>query len=430
MQAGGLSLQQAPPIGVPFRFFLTAPLFLAAAAGLVLWEGPAILATRYAPATLALTHLLTLGVMAMVMCGALLQVLPVVVGSAVPWVRVVGTGVHLMLTFGTLLLAAGFLWSWREALLAGGLVCGGGLLAFLGGMVASLWRARSSSTAVRSLWVAAGGLAVTVLLGLALVAARAGALTLGSGVWANLHPAWGLTVWTTALVVAVASQVVPMFMLTPQYPGWLTGSLAVGMLGLLLARSAASFLSPFWLRLVLPVLDVSLALSVLAFALATVWLQARRKRRLPDVTLPFWRVAMGSLVGCVLLWCAQPFVSDAAAERLRLSVTAVAIMGFAVTVISGMLYRIVPFLCWFHLHSEFAGRIAVPNMKQFIPDAGVRVQGLLWNLGLALLALTLAALPHLARWAALVTMLASLALLLNLLRAVHLFRATARAAAS
>ena len=36
-QMASLSLDQAPPIGVPLRFFITAPLFAVAAALLLLW---------------------------------------------------------------------------------------------------------------------------------------------------------------------------------------------------------------------------------------------------------------------------------------------------------------------------------------------------------------------------------------------------------
>lgn len=42
---------------------------------------------RWSPATLALTHLITLGYLAMIMLGALLQILPVVLGVPVPQVR-------------------------------------------------------------------------------------------------------------------------------------------------------------------------------------------------------------------------------------------------------------------------------------------------------------------------------------------------------
>jgi hypothetical protein len=51
----GLSFEQAPPISVPFRFFLTAPLFGMAAGLLLLWQGPAALASRWTSVALALT---------------------------------------------------------------------------------------------------------------------------------------------------------------------------------------------------------------------------------------------------------------------------------------------------------------------------------------------------------------------------------------
>jgi hypothetical protein len=40
MDTGGLSLDQAPPIDIPARFFLTAPLFAIAAGLLLAWQGP------------------------------------------------------------------------------------------------------------------------------------------------------------------------------------------------------------------------------------------------------------------------------------------------------------------------------------------------------------------------------------------------------
>ena len=79
-QQTGLSFEQAPPFSLPLRFFLTAPLFLLAAAVLIVLA-PDALASRWTPQALALTHALTLGFLAMVMLGALMQMLPVVAGS-------------------------------------------------------------------------------------------------------------------------------------------------------------------------------------------------------------------------------------------------------------------------------------------------------------------------------------------------------------
>ena len=65
----GLSLKQAPPLSVPLRFFLTAPVFLLLAAMLLWHLGATVWASRWSAGVLALTHLLTLGYLSMVMLG-------------------------------------------------------------------------------------------------------------------------------------------------------------------------------------------------------------------------------------------------------------------------------------------------------------------------------------------------------------------------
>src|SRR6476661_6745801 len=123
-----LSFDDAPPLSGPLRFFLTAPLFSLAAAATLFWYGDAALESRWAMSTLALTHMLTLGFLAMVMCGALLQILPVVAGVLIPRPALTASVVHMALTAGTALLVSGF--AFAEPLLFrwGGPVLG---LAFL-----------------------------------------------------------------------------------------------------------------------------------------------------------------------------------------------------------------------------------------------------------------------------------------------------------
>ena len=84
LSTAGLSLEQAPPIGVPFRFFLTAPLFTLAAGLLLAWQGEDLMASRWTPGALTGAHLIALGFLSQVMCGALFQMLPVLAGSRVP----------------------------------------------------------------------------------------------------------------------------------------------------------------------------------------------------------------------------------------------------------------------------------------------------------------------------------------------------------
>ena len=72
------SYDATPPISAPLRFFLTAPVFGLLLGVLLLGIDPDALLSRWSWPVLAGTHLLTLGMLAPVMVGALIQMLPVV----------------------------------------------------------------------------------------------------------------------------------------------------------------------------------------------------------------------------------------------------------------------------------------------------------------------------------------------------------------
>ena len=104
-----LSFDKAPPFAAPLRFFITAPFFGLLAGLLLVWEGPSLLVSRWTPGTLAITHLLTIGFMLQTMLGALIQILPVVAGVNLANPLAVSRWLHVGLSVGALLLAAGFL---------------------------------------------------------------------------------------------------------------------------------------------------------------------------------------------------------------------------------------------------------------------------------------------------------------------------------
>ncbi len=381
MQTTVLRLDETPPISVPMRFFLTAPAFALAAAALLAVHGSQTLISRWAPATIALTHLITLGFVTQVMIGALMQMLPVVAGAPLPRLRFVAWAVQLPLVFGTAAFAAG-LWLGRALLLGVGVVLlGVGFFLFLAAAALALARVPQVHPGVTAMRLALGALALTVLLGIALGLERSGVPILpGSGrALADIHFAWGLVGWVTLLVIGSAYQVVPMFQLTAAYPVRLQRFLVPAIFVALLVSSTLHVLVvPAILR------DVA-ALIVLAgpavFALVTLRLQARRRRRQPDATTRFWQLGMASGLAAVANVVALPWPDEA---RGALLVGVLAIVGFASCVIHGMLYKIVPFLAWLHLHQRGI-RCVLPNMKEILPDC--RTLPHTWVHAAALLAL-------------------------------------------
>jgi len=422
-----LSLDQAPPYSVPLRFFFTAPLFGIAAALLLLWYGPAAMLSRWTPALLAITHCMTLGFAGMVMSGALLQLLPVLVGTRVRRPRLFSALIHGMLTPGVVVLVLAFI-SGRQALFILALLLLVGALTLLGAVAAlALRRSAATQATARTLRLALLALLVTVLLGAYLALVR-GAVLNGVPGLTSAHLSWGLLGWIGLLVMAVAYQVVPMFQMTPEYPPLITRSLGIVLFFLLVLWSLAAScpVGPV-LRVMQSVIGVLLMLVCTGFALVTLWLQQRRRRRLPDVTLWYWRVGMLALLASGVLWLIDeiwPELSTQAFYPLLLGV--LMIVGFTVAVISGMLYKIVPFLGWLHLHAQLhtraERRTRLPTMKDFIPERVARRQFHAYLLALVLMVGAVVSPAWFVYPAALAWLLACMLLWLNIFNAVRMYR--------
>ena len=388
MGTATLSLEQAPPISVPLRFFLTAPLFAIAAALALLSLGPAVWASRWSAGALAVTHLMTLGFLAMVMIGALMQMLPVVAGAPVAQARRVGSRVHVLLSLGTLALAGGFLFAWAPLLALALALLALAFVAFIGAAAGSLVRARAAAITVRGIRFSIGALGVTVGVGLLLGAGRTWHQPLAVSRLTALHVAWGLLGWVGLLVVGVGFQVVPMLQTTPHYPRILTGHLTRAIFVTLLLWSSAQWLSGHLTlaRESAPALASLLGLGYAVFAATTLVLQQRRRREMPDITVRFWRIGMTSLLACAVLGWMGLWGPRGVSTSLELTWGILAILGFGVSVINGMLYKIVPFLVWLHLQASPAGRGKLPNMKQIIPERRAGIQSWLHLAALLLLA--------------------------------------------
>ncbi|MEW5967187.1 MAG: hypothetical protein AB1720_09390 [Pseudomonadota bacterium] len=412
----GLSFEQAPPLSVPLRFLLTAPAFLFAA-GLLLVFYPEALASRWTPQALALTHTLTLGFLAMVMLGALMQMLPVVAGAILPAGRAVAGIGHVSLALGTLALVAGFLLGAPAAFGVASVLLAAGFSVFLLAAALGLARAVTNET-VAGIRYALLGLALAAGLGIVLALVRAVAwMPAAIDAVRGAHVVFGLLGWVLLLVIGVAYQVVPMFQITPPYPPWLARRLAGAIAALLVAHAASAWLLPE----ATPLVEAGLAGAVVLFAVTTLRLQARRRRTLPDVTLDFWRVGMASLLACVALWSAArlwPALAHSDAHAVLQGVLFLG--GFAVSVVTGMLYKIVPFLAWFHLQAQLQAKAgSIPTMKDMIAARAMRWQ---FRLHLAACALLVGA----ALWAPLTAVAGGVLALSAGVLWLNLFSATRR----
>ena len=370
---GHLSLQQAPPLSVPARFFLTAPVFGALAALILMQQGHTVLLSRWTPGMLALTHCLVLGFFASIMIGALQQLLPVVAGAIIKRPRLTAAIVYTQWIPGILFLVLALLYVKPALFLAAIVLLSGAVISFIVSVIISFIPVKSAGESVPGIKLALSSLLITLILGILLALGWAGAGPLQRPLVTDLHLSWGLLGWIAMLIMVIAWQVVPMFQIAPPYPKPLRRFTVPVALVLLLLKSLLAWQPGLPAAASISTgVDTAIALGLLIFAGVTLNLQRQARRKVRDSHRDFWRLAMINLILAVALWS----IATATGRPLfHLLAATVFIMGFALAVVTGMLLKIVAFLIWLHLTAASDGLrteghrgYSVPRMKTIISE--------------------------------------------------------------
>lgn len=426
MNTADLSLEQTPPFSVPARFFLTAPLFALLAILLLLIMDTAELSTRWHPVILGVTHCITLGVMMMVMMGALLQLLPILAGIQLPHPVWISRLFHAGLSVGTLALSFAFIqqtiFLFQFAFILLSLTLGGFIL-FIAYQL--FFNVAVYSEITRGMQWGISALLITILLGTALTynLAFSHIISLIEKV-TNIHAIWGLIGWSSLLIIAVAYQVVPMFHITPHYPSLLTRFLVPSLFISVIIWTTAVILT-------LPAFFIALSSYLIAglllvFTLTTFYLHTQRLRKIKDLTLNFWRLGLAGIITSCLIWGAAQFYPI---NKFELLLGSIFILLGILPIIQGMLYKIIAFLIWLHLQ-QTKMRLGVlsfktPNMKQVIKDKQARLQFLSYTLGSISFCLHLVYPHSLLYWLGMICLLGAFAgLFFILTQAVMVYKKT------
>lgn len=386
-----LALDQAPAVSLPRRFLLSAPLWGMLAGVLLFVDGDALLRSRWHPATLALVHVFTLGVLGNVMFGSVLQFLPAAAGVRVRGGMLFGAPLHVLFNLGVLLLVAGLHQSWRAALLGAAVLLPLAFALLAAMTLPGLLAAVGQRLLRAGLGVAIGFGAFTALLGGALALALADGRIWPVTALVDVHASWGALGWVVILLASVARVVMPMFQGTGSIPAR-PQALWLGSVLLTLPGAA-------WWRLTHNdgrSLAGTVALHATLFACTALWLQWRAPRQRGSPLLWSWRIAL-----IVLLLAALTLVAGPRGGLLA------AVLGLGIALpllLIGMTLEIVAFIGWIDLHRHCGRGVQLPSVQRLLPDSD--------KLGVLLAQLPLLLWPVAALWpSAWLTRIAGLALL-------------------
>ena len=352
---------QASSVRLPLCFVLVGVLSLLAGGGFLLAQ-PDLLATyHYTPHLIAVTHLFVLGFISSVVMGAMYQLVPVTLEVQLHSERLVKFqfAAH---TLGFV----GMVWAfWNFDMVRVGwfgllLTLGVGLFVYnLSRTLATVkgWKAIKFGIASALFW-----LSTTVVAGLFLTATKFWSFSSFLPLAAmHAHAHLGVVGVFVLMIVTVSYKLVPMFTLgelqSERRVWWSVALLNLGLFGVFAAILWQSQLKFIFASVIVAGLAIY-GIEILAI------LRARNRRTL-DWGMKYFLTAIAlliplSAVALALAWSRLPVT--AFTMQLENVYGLLALLGLVGLAILGMLYKIVPFLVWFHSYSRQIGRAKVPAL--------------------------------------------------------------------
>ncbi|RXJ98867.1 hypothetical protein CRU98_08880 [Arcobacter sp. CECT 8986] len=365
----GLSLDQAPPISVPFRFFLTAPIFAILIGVMFLVYPSEVITNRYSNESIAMAHLFTLGVLSMIIFGAMQQMMPVLAGAVIKRPKLFASIVHTTLTIGTLCFAINFINSNKIFLLIAIICLSISFFTFFAVAIYLLFNVKYLTSTVNVMRLFAISGLLTIIWGVYLAISHfTGNINTNHFSFVNIHIILGIFGFASLLIIGVSFQVIPMFYVALSFPKKLQNRLPLSIFILIISYIAFAFLDlDFYIYKIL------FTMFFIIFAFNALNSLNNRKRVVEDVTLWFWKVSLYSLVIAMLNWLFVP-------QDSSYFLTILFAFGFLYSLLQGMIYKIIPFLCWFHLSSK--GHFNIPTIREIINEDLIKIHFYIYLLSL------------------------------------------------
>ena len=379
-----VSKDYAPPFGMIAPFFIIGPVFFFVGAVLLLFLDP--LRGHFDPMIAGWAHWFLLGFVMMVIFGAMAQLIPVVVEVGHYSVDLYYV-IWPLLLIGTLAMVVGF-WGAPAVLPYGGLLVLTAMLIYLYDTLMTLKKAENITLTVKTAVAANLFLTTGIVVGFLLTLAIGAGVEVDVAWWLGTHAVLVLGGYVVLTVMGLSLILLPMFGLAHGFDevpihrafSLMVGGVLLHLLSTLIGFSAGRFVA------------MLVMLAAIAFYTQQVWLIYKvRARKENDIWARSMFFGYGSLLVAALLAVVSLFADW---ENVILASAWFLIMGFVTFLITGHLYKIIPFLVWFERYSPLVGKQKVPMLHEMVPKkmadwefalsaAGVVVAGvgilLKWN---------------------------------------------------
>ncbi|MCF6205935.1 MAG: hypothetical protein L3J47_03430 [Sulfurovum sp.] len=347
----------APPLKLIAPFFKYGVLFYLLSMTALLFFSPQF---SYAQMDVAgWVHLFLLGFVMMIIFGAMAQLIPVVleVGHAVVDVYYI---ILPLLGIGTVVMIAGF-WLMPALLPYGGLLVLVAMIIFALESIATLKKSTLRTLTVKTVAWSNGYLLLGILTGFAIALGLAGELSIDVGMMLKAHVYAVLGGYVVLTIIGFSLILIPMFSLAHGFEeDYINRAFKLVITGV-----AVVFFGALFSIELLMWSGYLITLTGVVFYMMQIYIIAKLTvRKEWDIWAKSMVFAFGAL-GFAIVLGVVAFVTGK--ESFLHAAVWYLVLGFIASMITGHLYKIVPFLVWFERFAPLVGKEKVPMLHEMYP---------------------------------------------------------------
>jgi hypothetical protein len=362
-----LSTDLAPPFNIIIKYFITAVGAFFLLNILLVFNYSAFSGHHFQPKILALTHIATLGWITMIIFGALFQLIPVVLQVKL-FSEILAKIQFWIFTFGVVTLVYSFWFFLIDLpLTIGASLINLAILIFLINVIVTLTRVKEWNITGTYLAAALFYLLITGIVGLMMaVNLWHPYFSKNHLIYLGYHVNIAVIGWVSMVIMGVTFKLISMFTLSHNFSitsgKWAFGFINTGLIGFIILLHLPES-NIFYL-----ISAIMIVAGIFLFLYQVYIIFKNRLRKKLDSPLKFTFTAYVFLGITTLSGFSLLFINYPASANITLVYGYLIFFGFISMLIIGQMYKIVPFLTWYHKYSRKAGIEKVPMLREMYSE--------------------------------------------------------------
>jgi cbb3-type cytochrome oxidase subunit 1 len=373
VQSESIVSAYAPPFKIISKYFIAAMASFVILNFLLLINYSSISGHHFQPKILSINHIATLGWITMIIFGAMFQLVPVVLETKLFSEKLAEIQFRIYLP-GVIGLVYCF-WYFETGLYMNlsAILLNLAMFIFAFNIIMTFKKVKKWNITGLYLAAAIFYLIVTAIAGLLLT------INLGSPYikidhlqYLNLHSHVAFIGWVSMVVMGVSFKLIPMFTLSHgyalTYAKWAFWLINIGLLGIntIFHYEDTTFLYY--------ILTPMITLGIMLFLVQVYVIFKNRVRKKLDTGLKFSSYAFLMLGLTTVLGTFIAFINYQNILNLTLIYGYMIIFGYLSMLVVGQMYKIVPFLVWYHKYSSKVGLEPVPMLKDMFNEKFAEIE--------------------------------------------------------